>query len=60
MIIKNIVFDVGNVLVKWDPASVIARVFPNENQDQLTKAIFKSELWFAASNFRILLNVSMS
>jgi putative hydrolase of the HAD superfamily len=46
MLIKNIVFDIGNVLVKWDPASVVARVFPEENHHELTQAIFKSQLWF--------------
>ncbi len=44
--IKNIVFDVGNVLVVWDPASVVAKIFPDENTEELTKAIFKSDLWF--------------
>ena len=31
MIIKNIVFDVGNVLVRWAPLEVIKTVFPQSN-----------------------------
>ena len=27
--IKNIIFDVGNVIVKWSPFTVIAEIFPN-------------------------------
>jgi len=29
MSIKNVIFDVGNVLVKWAPHEVIARIFPS-------------------------------
>ena len=28
MAIKNVVFDVGNVLVRWDPHAIIQLVFP--------------------------------
>ncbi len=31
MQIKNIVFDIGNVLVTWQPDKVVKSVFPNEN-----------------------------
>jgi putative hydrolase of the HAD superfamily len=43
--IKNIVFDIGNVLVKWAPHEVVERFFPNEDYDQLTKDLFKSQSW---------------
>ena len=33
MIIKNIVFDIGNVLVRWDPYKVIKSVFPEHDPD---------------------------
>ena len=31
MTIKNIIFDVGNVLVRWEPLEVIQSVFPHVN-----------------------------
>lgn len=47
MPIKNIVFDVGNVLVRWDPLSVVIQTFPDVvDPAQLSKAIFKHETWF--------------
>ncbi len=46
MTIKNIVFDVGNVLVRWDPLSITHHVFgQNESALQLMQAIFKSQTW---------------
>lgn len=48
LMIKNIVFDIGNVLVKWDPLSVVKNIFPTvADPVQLTTLLFKSELWFA-------------
>lgn len=44
--IKNIIFDIGNVIVKWQPAEVVAKLFPNENAAELTQAIFKSQIWY--------------
>lgn len=52
--IKNIVFDIGNVLVKWDPFSVVKNVFPNAaDPGQLTTQLFKSEGWFAINRGEI-------
>ncbi len=46
MLIKNIVFDVGNVLVRWDPVSVVIKTFPDVvDPKELSKAIFKHETW---------------
>ncbi len=45
MRIKNIVFDIGNVLVAWQPQKIVAQVFPEQKSEQLTQKIFKSELW---------------
>ncbi len=39
MAIKNIVFDVGNVLVRWDPYSVIRSVFPEQDPMQFYAAM---------------------
>ena len=45
--IKNIVFDIGNVLLKYDPQSVVVKNFPNEIDSlSLTTKIFKSQIWY--------------
>ncbi len=46
MAIKNVVFDIGNVLVTWDPSGIVARFFPEHPEHAaLTQAIFKSKTW---------------
>jgi putative hydrolase of the HAD superfamily len=46
MVIKNVVFDIGNVLLKWDPKAVVTELFPEHpNPQELTYALFKSEVW---------------
>ena len=48
MPIKNVVFDVGNVLVKWSPTEIITRTFDGDADiPSLTSAIFRNELWLA-------------
>lgn len=37
MALKNVVFDVGNVLVRWEPHKVIAAVFPEHDPHTLLK-----------------------
>ncbi len=45
--IKNIVFDIGNVLVRWSPTTIIATVFEDEpDVDALTKKFFKSPIFY--------------
>lgn len=47
MVFKNIVFDVGNVLVRWDPPGIIHHVFPeHDNPHQLMLNIFKHQTWY--------------
>jgi putative hydrolase of the HAD superfamily len=49
MNIKNIVFDVGNVLVHYDPAAIIKQCFPEENEQKqalLVQSIFKQQTWY--------------
>lgn len=47
MPIKNIVFDVGNVLFRWDPLSVVLHTFPDvSDPHELAKLIFKHQIWF--------------
>lgn len=46
--IKNIIFDVGNVLVRWDPQAVVARFFPSSRDPVLlTRQLFRSPTWLA-------------
>ncbi|MCF2859517.1 HAD family phosphatase [Pseudoalteromonas sp. SMS1] len=45
-IIKNVVFDIGNVVVRWSPADIISMTFgESANQVELTEKIFHSEIW---------------
>ncbi|MEC6908724.1 HAD family phosphatase [Photobacterium piscicola] len=46
--IKNVVFDIGNVIVRWNPLEIIKLTFGEiEYPEQLTKTIFHSDLWAA-------------
>ncbi len=46
--IKNVVFDIGNVIVRWSPVEIIRLSFGEiEQPEQLAKSIFQSELWSA-------------
>ena len=48
MLIKNVVFDVGNVLVRWSPTEILTRTFDGRADiSALTNAIFRNELWYA-------------
>jgi putative hydrolase of the HAD superfamily len=45
--IKNIIFDIGNVLINWNPAMIVKESFPNHpDQESLTTALFKSQIWY--------------
>lgn len=46
MIIKNIIFDIGNVLFKYDPMHIIASLLPNtKKKDLYFNELFQSDLW---------------
>lgn len=46
MTVKNIVFDIGNVLVRWDPLPVVnTHLSTFENPKSFTEQVFKSDLW---------------
>ena len=48
MKIENIVFDVGNVIVKWSPIEIVRRTFgPAVNIVESADLIFRNELWMA-------------
>lgn len=47
MAIKNIIFDVGNVLVRWDPHHIVTQAFPERaDKDKLVLQLFKHQNWF--------------
>lgn len=48
MKIKNIIFDVGNVIVRWSPMHIIKNTFPEHKLHQhqfFIEEIFRSEIW---------------
>ncbi|EPT8450986.1 HAD family hydrolase [Vibrio fluvialis] len=46
MTIKNVVFDIGNVIVKWAPVEISALTFgESEQAKQRAKLLFQSEIW---------------
>ena len=46
--IKNVVFDIGNVIVRWAPLEIVRLTFGEvKTAEQLAKSIFQSETWLA-------------
>lgn len=45
--IKNVVFDVGNVIVRWAPAEIVRLTFGVEKPESLMRLIFQSDVWQA-------------
>lgn len=46
MVIENIVFDFGNVLLRWDPEWIVKQAFPEaQNHASLAQTLFKSDAW---------------
>lgn len=44
--IKNIVFDMGNVLLEWVPENIVKRFVDDPDRiEKLAKTIFESEMW---------------
>lgn len=44
--VRNIVFDVGNVIVRWDPLEITRLTFvESEDHQQLAKATFQFQTW---------------
>ena len=47
--IKNIIFDVGNVLVEYNPVRYVEeRGYTREEQEIILKAVFRNPLWLTA------------
>ncbi|SHE61825.1 HAD family phosphatase [Vibrio gazogenes] len=46
--IKNVVFDIGNVVVRWDPLAIIRLTFDDSDAaEEQAKSIFQSETWLS-------------
>ncbi len=46
--IKNVVFDIGNVMVRWSPQEITRLTFGDHlDVDSLALSIFKSDIWLA-------------
>ena len=47
MAIKNIIFDIGNVLLRWSPIDIIKKTFPTHpDHETLTAKISREQLWY--------------
>ncbi|MEZ8102327.1 HAD family hydrolase [Vibrio bivalvicida] len=45
-VIENVVFDVGNVIVRWAPLEIVRLAFGNvEQPETLAKKVFMSDIW---------------
>ena len=45
--IKNVVFDIGNVLVRWNPIEITRLTFTDTHDiESLCESIFQSEIWY--------------
>ena len=55
---KNIIFDLGNVLIKYDPFSFIKQNIKVENQENFYNIVFKGEEWEALDRGTITSNGS--
>lgn len=49
--IKNVIFDIGNVMVHWDPISAIKKVFPEQNAHEFYKRTMP--LWAIRNEARL-------
>lgn len=44
---KNVVFDIGNVLVRWNPVEITRLTFDDSYDiESLAESIFRSEIWY--------------
>lgn len=44
--IKNIIFDLGRVLLNWEPYKYMLETFPKDVADELNGKVFESEDWW--------------
>ncbi|PCK33160.1 HAD family hydrolase [Pseudoalteromonas piscicida] len=46
--IKHVIFDIGNVFVRWSPEEIVRLTFGNNcDVERLAKQLFHSDIWFA-------------
>ena len=52
--IKNVVFDIGNVVVRWAPLEIIRLTFgESDSLEEQAKSIFQSETWLSLNKGQI-------
>lgn len=56
--IKNLVFDFGNVLIEWNPAKILA-IFVEEDRKRIKAAIFDSGFWAQTDTGQLTLEVAI-
>ncbi|PNH90659.1 HAD family hydrolase [Vibrio diazotrophicus] len=55
--VKNVVFDIGNVVVRWSPLEIIRLTFGDNNAvEEKAKSIFQSETWLRLNKGQITEN----
>ena len=50
---KNIVFDIGNVLLEWAPNKIAARHFPGKDPEVIGENLFHSQHWLDLNRGKI-------
>ena len=56
--IKNLVFDFGNVLIEWNPAKILS-TFVEEDRKRIKAAIFDSGFWAQTDTGQLTLEVAI-
>lgn len=57
--IKNLVFDFGNVLIEWNPAKILAAFVKEEDRKRVKAAIFDSGLWAQTDTGQLTLEAAI-
>lgn len=57
--IKNLVFDFGNVLIEWNPAKILAAFVKEEDRKRVEAAIFDSGLWAQTDTGQLTLEAAI-
>ena len=57
--IKNLVFDFGNVLIEWNSAKILAAFVKEEDRKRVEAAIFDSGLWAQTDTGQLTLEVAI-
>lgn len=57
--IKNLIFDFGNVLIEWNPAKILAAFVKEEDRKRVKAAIFDSGLWAQTDTGQLTLEAAI-